>query len=529
MTVCREIANALMAHDVTTAFGLPGIHNLPIYSAFCDAGFRLVTVRHEQSASFMADGYARASGRTAACIVIDGPGFLNAATGIAQARADSIPMVVVTPGSEKSGATGRAHELCGQGKIARQLCRDHVLMDDRTEPSDIGAFLDRDRFRNRLGPIHIEIVMSSLDETIGNHSQWDASVRYAVEATGDFDKANQLLSASEAPIIVAGGGSIEAQSEIRTLAERLDAPLVNTVNAKGILPLGHSLRVGYSPSLPEIRSALSDSDVVLVVGSELGETDFDFLMLDEPLRFQQLIRIDRDPQQLNCNAEPCCAIVGSVDSALEQLAVSKANRNGAVRTSDMRESSRRSQYCNSEMGEFLDTIRNETDVLVGDSTQPTYYAIWMYEPHDTRQYFHSVSGFGTLGYAIPATIGAKLAVPDRRVTCLIGDGGAQFTLAEIRTAQQLGLGIPFVIWNNHGYMEIDKAMSVQTAEPWYESPTPPDFRLMAQAHGVCYSYPHDLAELAVAVRVAHVSNRPTLIEVDQSRFFNHESAENWYQ
>ena len=346
---------------------------------------------------------------------------------------------------------------------------------------------------------------------------------------GDFDEAIRLLEESQSPMIVAGGGAVGAAQEIRSLAEMLDAPVVNTVNAKGILPPNHPLRVGFSPSLPEIRQLLTQADVVLAVGTELGETDFDLLMLDEPLRFRKLIRIDSDPKQVHANAKSSCSIVGDAKATITRLVVKKPSCSGASRVCRVRAEASRSKYYNSEMGGFLDTIRDETDVLVGDSTQPTYYAAWMYEPSKVRQYFHSVSGFGTLGYAIPAAIGAKIGKPESRVTCLFGDGGAQFTLSEIRSASQLQLGMPIIIWNNRGYGEIDKAMKVLSSKPSYESPQPPDFRLIAQAHGACFSRPHNLEELGAAIRVAHVSNRPTLIEVDQSQFFDYESTENWYQ
>ena len=529
MTSCSGIAHTLKAREISTAFGLPGIHNLDIYSAFHEAGFELITVRHEQSASFMADGYARATGRTAACLLIDGPGFLNAATGIAQARADSIPMVVVTPGIGERQALGRAHELCGQGEISRVLCRDHFIVNEETQLCDIAKFLDCNRGSLRPGPLHIEVPMSLSKCSEDDQLHPPVVDRSHEPPVGDFASAIQLLEESQLPVIIVGGGAVGAAQEIRSLAELLDAPVVNTVNAKGILPANHPLRVGFSPSLPEIRQLLTDADVVLAVGTELGETDFDLLMLDEPLRFRKLIRVDIDPKQVHANAKSCCSIVGDAKAAIAKLMVKKQSCSGTSGVCRVRVEASRSKYCNSEMGVFLDTIRDETDVLVGDSTQPTYYAAWMYEPNDIRQYFHSVSGFGTLGYAIPAAIGAKIGKPESRVTCLIGDGGAQFTLSEIRTASQLQMGLPIVIWNNNGYLEIDKAMEVQSAKPSYESPKPPDFRLIAQAHGACYSRPQDIVELGAAVRVAHVSNRPTLIEVDQSQFFEYELTENWYQ
>lgn len=518
----------LRDHGISVAFGMPGIHNLPIYSSLYDLGIKTITVRHEQSASFMADGYARASGKPAGCAVIDGPGFLNAATGIAQAKGDSVPMIVLTPVGGQE-AQGKLHELCGQGTISRQICKDHLCISSKTQSSEIATFLDKNFHNTRPGPLHIEIPLALMEAELSQSTEPESTAHEAVETMGDLQQAAKLLAQATSPIVIAGGGTIDAKQEVREFAEALDAPVVNTLNAKGILPRDHELRVGYSPSLPEIRNAIDESDVVVAIGTELSETDFDFLFLDKPLEFQRLVRIDIDQAQVTSNAIPDCPIVGDCKFVLPLVVLPAKSSQGAKRTARIRAQAANSPLNNREMRDFLDTIERETDVLVGDSTQPTYFATWLYEPGDVREYFASTTGFGTLGYAIPAAIGAKVACPSKRVTCLIGDGGSHYTLPEIQTAAQLSIGMPFVIWNNTGYAEIDKAMQLQSVDKWYHSPIPPNYRLLAEAYDVDYVRPDNVPHLAQTIGSAHRKTTPTIVDVVEQRFANSASTLNWFR
>lgn len=528
MNVCIAIAEILKSRGVTVAFGIPGLHNMSIYRALHECGFEIYTVRHEQCASFMADGYARMSGNPALCAVIDGPGFLNAATGIGQARADSVPMVVLTPcGSET--AQGSPHELCGQAEVSRQICRASYRVNPASSRSDVETFLDRNLQYGRQGPLHIEVPLSmSEDQFSASEQDYPSNATERIESLQDINVASHLISTSKYPIIVAGGGTVDAQAEFQTFAECIDAPVLNTVNGKGILPLNHPLRVGFSPSIQEISKELQESDLVIAIGTELSEIDFDFFMQGNSRKFQKLIRIDIDSKQVYCNAIPDVALVGDCKDVLPLLTSSPSGRNGSERASEMQSRARESPYVSREMHGFLDTLRQNSDVLVGDSTQPTYYATWLYEPPGVRQYFHSVTGFGTLGYSIPAAIGAKIAKRANRVTALIGDGGSHFTIPEIQSATQFGLGIPFVIWNNSCYGEINKAMCVQTSDIWYESPNPPDFRSLANAYGADYCRPSSFPQLSNFLEESHSRNCPTVIEVSEEEFPEAHLTMNWF-
>lgn len=529
MTVVDQVSKILRDFGITVFFGIPGIHNLPFYRVLCRDGHKLITVRHEQSAAFMADGFARASGRIAGCLLIDGPGFLNAATAIAQARADSIPMIVLTPCGENT-ESGKLHELIGQEAVSREITRAHMRLDRTSTVSSICDFLDNSLRQNRPGPIHLEVPMNLLNFQLPNKDDWEpARIVQEIDYSAISD-AIEVLQNAYRPLIVIGGGVLNAQKELVEFAEMIGAPVVNSTNAKGVLPSGHRLSVGYSPSFPEIRDLLCSADVVIAIGTELGETDFDFFLTNKNIECQYLIRVDVHPDQLDANARADIGIVGDSQSVLQSILKHdlRKKHDGSKRVLETRALVQQNKHFNEDMHAFLQVIKEQTDTLVGDSSQPNYYAQLLYDPDSVRGYFHSVTGFGTLGYSIPATIGAKIARPDARVACLVGDGGAAFTLSELQTASQLNLGIPFIVWNNDGYGEIDKAMLSESTTRYYTSPNPPDFSLLAQAFAMHYRHPKNLSDLRKVLEVAYEDDTPSLVEVTEQAFMRRDQWISWF-
>ena len=527
------LALSLLEHGVTQAFGIPGIHNLKLFTSFVQQGIDVVTTRHEQGAAFMCDGYARASGRPAACLVIDGPGFLNASTGIAQASGDSSPLIVVTPAQDRASspvASGRIHELEDQLQISRQICRASFEITDADSLASAveGAFSIFNTMRP--GAIHMQVPMSAVSNSIAAAPQ-PRPVSDVTPMDGDtmqsIARARELLDAAERPLLLVGGGAVDAAEDIHRLASTLDAPCINTTNAKGILPKSSPYRVGGSPSLKCIRDAISQADVVLAVGTEFGETDYDMLFLQESVVIQRLIRIDADPDQLLRNISADVAICGRATQVLPAIQPTARNRDGAQSASALRDSIRQEPHFRADYGDFFQLMVEATDVLVSDSAQPSYFAVWMYEPEKPRSYFHSASGFGTLGFGIPAAIGAKLARPESRVSCLVGDGGAQFTISELAVASDLGLGMPFLVWDNSAYKEIDKALAAENILKHTGYRRSPDFRMLAKGFGCAHAAPRNHEELASVIAEAHERSVPTVVAVAESRFVSNDQ-ENWY-
>lgn len=518
-TTGEALVTALEQRGVDVVFGIPGVHTVELYRGLAASAIRHVTPRHEQGAGFMADGYARASGKPGVAFVITGPGLTNTLTPMAQARADSVPIFVVSGVNHSSSLgknLGNLHEVPDQHALAAQvaLVSEHVA-----KPDDLGLAMNRafaPFARGRPGPTHVQIPLDVAKHPI---SALDApQVEPMPLADPDLiQQAATRLNAAERVVILAGGGAKCAGEVVQALAECLDAPVVQTANARGII-FDHPLSVPASPSLPSIRSCISDADVVLAVGTELGQTDYDVYATGQSADMSSLIRVDICPDQLSRH-DAQLKIVGETKQTLAALLplVQNKDRDGSARAEQARTAAWEeigTDY--RQQVEILNAMRTAVpgSLLVGDSTQPVYAANLYYDHDRAGGWFNAATGYGALGYAIPAAIGASIAAPETPVICIAGDGGAQFTLPEIMAAVDENLPITFVIWNNHGYREIATSMQDAGVDVVGCDPTPPDFKATAQSFGIPY-FTSDLSPSAVSATMvqARAVNGPSLVEL----------------
>ncbi|MEP1594547.1 MAG: 5-guanidino-2-oxopentanoate decarboxylase [Halieaceae bacterium] len=538
MVTCGErLVQLLEARGVDTVFGIPGNHTVELYRGLASSGLRHISPRHEQGAGFMADGYARATGRPGVCFLISGPGLTNALTPMMQAMADSVPMLVISAVAARHQlgmGEGHLHELPDQRALAAQCTRfSHTLMRPDELPRVLArAFAVFDS--ERPGPVHIEIPLDVITAD-ASHLALDIWPTIAPPGAAAYavSEAAALLAQARAPVIVAGGGAINAAPDVQIVAEQLDAPVVNTVNGKGLLPSSHPLAVGSSPSISPVRELLKDADLVLALGTEFGETDFDMLFLGDLALSAPLIRVDIDARQLCRNQRPALAIhadCGEFLRQLQPLLAPAAQADGAARVAAVKSALPTETHFHKEFQDFFDLLQTTLPemVLVGDSTLPTYYAVWQYETQAPRRYFHSATGGGTLGYAIPAALGAKLAKPDVPVVALIGDGSAQFTLPELASGAAAGLAVAVIVWNNAGYKEIEQGMVAAGITPVGVDIAPPDFIQAAKALG-CEALRATTPEtLRQALLDSQARDVPTVIELQQADFITL-PAGGWYQ
>jgi acetolactate synthase-1/2/3 large subunit len=529
MPTCGEMLVKLLEnYAVDTVFGIPGVHTIELYRGLPETNIRHVTPRHEQGAGFMADGYARVTGKPGVCLIITGPGMTNIATAMAQALADSIPMLVISSVNDThqlSLGEGRLHELPNQQQtIAGVSIWSHTLLRANELPQILArAFTVFSS--ERPGPVHIEI---PLDIITSNADHLDlAPYPLAGPPAPDpasINAAAGILRQASRPLIAIGGGAKNATKALIALAEQMNAPVVNTVNAKGVIPYSHPLAVGGSGSQDAIRDEFSKADVVLAVGTEFSETDYDFFYHGALKVGGKLIRVDIDPRQLTRNIRPDLPINSDAALALSALAValnqSEAPHDGRgiTRAKALRSALTSNQDANYQA--VFATIREALPevIIAGDSTQATYYAWLNYETEQPRRYFHSASGYGTLGYAIPAAIGASLGNTDVPVIGLIGDGAAQFTLGELACAAEIKTGVIFLLWNNNGYGEIKRFMENGDITPIGVDIHTPDFMTIGKAMGCNVACPNDLETLKQALINARNTSTPTLIELRQERF-----------
>src|SRR5262245_30266065 len=344
MTTTGEALIALLEeHGVDTVFGIPAVRTIELYRGLARSNIRHVTPRHEQGAGFMADGYARVSGKPGVVFVITGPGLTNTITAMAQARADSVSMLVIS-GVNKRASLGKGlgflHELPDQRGMMEKV----ALSSERIgNPEELAGALSR-AFRlltsGRPGPVHIEIptdVMGLLAEKSAFVPQ--TTVPPALDE-GAIAEAAQLAEAARRPLILAGGGARRAEAPLRQLAELLDAPIVTTANGRGLLHR-HPLGIHASPSLAAVRRLIADADLVIAAGTELGPTDYDMYADGGFALPANLIRIDIDPAQIGRwpaavgIAADCSAALGALMHRLR----SRKNADGALRAATTRDAS----------------------------------------------------------------------------------------------------------------------------------------------------------------------------------------------
>lgn len=528
----------LEAYGIDSVFGIPGNHTVQLYRGLSQSSMRHISPRHEQGAAFMADGYARASGKPAACFLISGPGLGNALTPMMQALADSVPMLVVTSVAARAHlgmGEGRLHDVPDQRALASQCTRfSHTLMRADELPKILArAFAVFSSARP--GPVHIEIPLDVIDSDASAVSPEPWPLTHAPgAAAGALRELAERLKNAQRPCLLVGGGAVSAADEVRTLAERIALPVVTTVNAKGLLPRDHPLLLGGSPSLQTVRDFLGQSDAVLAVGTEFGETDYDMLFLGELPNIPWLSRIDIDPSQLCRNQRSDLPICGDAKESLQALLalldIAPQADGARRRVQEARARLGEEAQVNDDMTRFYTTLQEALPdaCLVGDSTLPTYYAVWQYLAPGPRRYFHSATGGGTLGYAIPAAIGARRALGgETPVLALIGDGAAQFTFMELAAAVQEELPIIVLLWNNNAYREIREGMIASGVPPVGVEINAPDFLSAARALGCLAEKVAGIRELQNALRKAADAKLPTVLELPEENFL-HGEAGAWY-
>ncbi|GAA2854626.1 acetolactate synthase-1/2/3 large subunit [Aminobacter niigataensis] len=519
-TIGEALIDLLEAHGVDTVFGIPGVHTIELYRGLARSKIRHITPRHEQGAGFMADGYARASGRPGVAFVITGPGLTNTITAMAQARADSVPMLVISGVNAQptlGKGLGYLHELPDQRGMMEKVALSSRRVTEAAElPGAIARAFEMFATR-RPGPVHIEVPLDVMGKPADGLKPLPK--RAAAPAPGEraLAEARPLVSATKRPLILAGGGARRAEAELRALAEKLDAPVVTTANGRGLMH-GHGLGVPASPSLKAVRSLMADADLVIAVGTEFGPTDYDMYGDGGFMLPKSLIRIDIDEMQLG-RRPAAVSILADAGAALARLGadVGEARQaGGAARAKAARESAW------AEIGPAMqaqvravEAIRDALPgaIIVGDSTQPVYAANLYYDHDRPGGWFNAATGYGALGFGPPAAIGAALAVPDAPVVCLSGDGGFQFTLPELGAALDANAPVIFVVWNNRGYREIETSMLDAGVEPVGVSPVPPDFLLIAQAYGLQAERLRDVGALGSALKKARSTGKPCLIEI----------------
>ena len=534
LTVGSTILPLLEKMGVEKIFGIPGVHTIEIYRGLSKTNIRHITPRHEQGAGFMADGYARVSGKPGVCLVITGPGMTNILTAMAQARADCIPMLVISavnPISDDQNSLGLLHELPDQGALVKQVAISSLTV---TKPAELIPSL-KNSFTKMLtgkpGPVHIEIP-TDIQKLLSEFKPEDSNMAYDI-SEDQLDHSTIVniadrLNGAKKPLMILGGGAKACNQYLYELIEIIGAQAITTINARGLLG-NHPLCIPASPSLACVRQKILAADVVLAIGTEFGETDFDLYGDGNFPTIQYLIRVDVSEDQLTKNVKPKIAIKSSAATFCEELLLEIKSRDFVPKEIfQLRAHSQRIQEeC---LNEIETKLRDPLDlilrlgnhfpeaILVGDSTQPIYAGNLYNNVKKSGHWFNSATGYGTLGYSIPAALGAKLASPMSPVICIIGDGGFQFTSNELMTASDENIPVIFIVWNNNGYKEIKDSMKMEKISPVGVTPKPPNFKFQAQSYDLSYYLVKNRKDLIKIVTTALARDMPAIIEIHETTY-----------
>ncbi|MHB8812647.1 MAG: 5-guanidino-2-oxopentanoate decarboxylase [Steroidobacteraceae bacterium] len=526
-TVGRYVVELLAANGIDVVFGIPGVHTLELYRGLALTGMRHILVRHEQNAGFAADGYARVTGRPATAFVISGPGVTNVLTAVAQAYSDSVPLIVVASAPARASlgkGWGVLHELPDQlalGAGVAGLGRNASSAEDvRDHVRAMLASFRTGRPRPGYLQIPLDLLAEPTDLRPERFACLDAGPQPAREA---IDRAAASLTSAKRPLVIAGGGARAAGDALLRLVDILDGYLVTTTAGKGLLPEAHPANLGASLQYRETQELIASADVIIAVGTELSETDF-YTGMRLPMA-GRLIRIDLDPAKLSDHYGAQFPVWGDARASLEALTAGLKKRQG-WRTEAGPAGKHRAKIEQSFSPllrarlNALTAIRKAVPaggVVFSDHTQIAYLGNYAYATDRPGSWFHPC-GYGALGFALPAAIGAKIAHPERAVVALAGDFGLQFTLQELMTAVELQLSLPVVVWNNGALGQIRDDMQAAGIAPVGVVALNPDFVAAARAFGADGVRATDPAGLTDCIHQALSRKGPTLIEAVEADF-----------
>lgn len=534
----------LAVHGTEVIFGIPGTHNLELYRHMHPLDIEAVTPRHEQGAGYAADGYHQVTGRPGVVITTSGPALTNALTAAATSYAESRPMILISPGMPL-GAEGKDIGLLHETKDSSGAVDRLLAWSKRVRTPEAAARAVAQAFeefsRSRPRPVHIEIPLDVLEAEWSGQIPSPIAPSSPVLSQAVLQQAADLLKTAETPLIIAGGGARGAVEELRRLAETVGAPVVTTSNGKGVLSEDHPLSLGANVRRAVVQEASYGADVLLVIGSELGDSDLWGGLIgakhgpEAETADQKVIRIDIDPSQMHKNLSGdvlLCAdakaalsgVLASLEAAEADAAADDAARVPSTAAERAAELRRRidEEFDPEGVLPSLTTIvqrgAGEDVIIAGDSSQVTYDGtVHALVARELGQLLY-MPGYATLGYGIPAAMGAKIGAPERPVVALIGDGAAMFSIQEIMTAVELELPVVFLVVDNGGYKEIEAQMDERSIPPVGVRLARPDFAALGAAMGtraVALSSADDQwrQQLEAAIRDAAAAQIPTVISL----------------
>jgi acetolactate synthase-1/2/3 large subunit len=520
-----QAINLLKKYDVDTIFGIPGVHTIEYYRGITDSGIKGIVPRHEQGAGFMADGYARISGKPGVCVLVSGPGVLNAATPIAQAWHDSIPMLVVAASteSELSGKNrGPLHDVPDQAGFFTQLTDASVTVTDPEQFAEVVAKTFASWRVNRARPVHISVPFDLLSNDVSEIKKVEVALPARHITANDVTRVIAKIDSAHKIVLICGGGSNSAHKEITELAEKLNSPVITTGNARGLLPNGHRLNAGTTLPFSGGQSLIASADLVIAIGTELSNVDTIYTGKQVP-QPKSMIRVDLDILQLQSGLKAEIGIVSDATHFAAEIltALNASGFKSSYESAEMDVVFARGDIAWTNQSrshfEWLDVISElmpRNAIISIDSTQLAYTA-HHYMPWSTPKRWLAPYGLGTLGPALPMGIGAKVAAPQDPVVIIAGDGGVLFTISELATARDVSGTIVTIIWDNAGYGEIRDSFDRAKADRNSVDISSFDLTMIAQGFGMNVSRVYAPAQLHAKFKKALSMRIPSVIIITE--------------
>ena len=489
------VVETLAGLGATTVFGLPGQHALGMFDALRRSDLRYIGLRVENNAGFAADAYGRITGEAAPLLLSTGPGALTSLAALQEAAAASAPVLAISSQVPTAGLGGGRHgylhELPDQAASFRGVVKSvHIVRTQSQIPSAIEAAW-KSALSAPHGPVWVEIPQDVLiaETAIPVVTGGDAFPEELPPRPELTAVAADLLSKAARPVIIAGGGVVraDASGKLKQLAERLQAPVVTTPGGKGAFPWKHPLSLQSWIEDRHTTDFLEDADVLLVVGSGLGELSSNYHTFKPRGR---VLQIEADLGKLESN-HPALGIHADARLALQALLETVSERQDPGAPERVRE----------VLAKVADRIAVqeltlEQDVLASvrralPASSPSFWdmtilAYWAWSAFDAKgpNHMHSAQGAGGLGYAFPAALGAAAADPTRPVLAVSGDGGALYSIAELATARQYDLNVTWLIVDDGGYGILREYMNDAFGEATATELTRPDYVALAESFGV---------------------------------------------
>ena len=539
MTGGEALAKQLAIEGVKVIFGVPGVQLYGALAGLRDEGkIRFITTRHEQSTSYMADGYARASGTIGVALVVPGPGLYNAAAGLSTAYSASSPVLMIcgqVPRAQIGKDIGVLHEINEQLDAIKPVTkwRKRVLQVSEVPGLVHEAFQQLRTGRPR--PVEIEMPPDTMEEEGDAELLPPSTAEREAASSNEIDRAAEVLLAARQPLIYAGGGVAlsDAHDAIAAVAEYLQAPVAMSPEGKGAVS-DHSdlsLGAGFWPK-SRLRTFAETCDVVLAVGTRLALAPFPPEM--------KIVHLDIDVAEIGRNYKNRVALLGDARKTLEKL-LERFRQAGPARASRKGErEGLRAEISEDGRQQPQDGITQslragvpEDAIFVADMTQIGYYARPFWPVYKPRTFFTS-SYSGNLGYGYPFALGTKVARPDKAVVAACGDGGFMYNCQELSTAVKDKINVVCVVFNDSAYGNVARDLDEAWGGTWNANLVNPDFVKFAESFGVHAMRAKEPSEVGRLVKDAIQLDRPVLIDVPVGRmprpnFFAPRKAPTKYQ